>query len=300
MSRDVPYLLCRYVIADEDGNALSADEQLALLKRLRARRIAYRNRDPGPDDEDTYIMKPRRTDIARRRVHTWEIARDLHHRELTKYDRESDDTYDEIVATEEIRRARFLALPTRNVLAIQARSSERQFGADQALARFTAVVEKLSDCTVDYEVAGTPQDVERALETWTLERFTFTVRPFNPSTSKPGELLHEILVADHAGRMNAVVHADHSHEMRDSHAGIISEVKGLSDKGYGQYGASGRTPHGLRGSITKPKFDLDRDTNLERQRENRVLKVYIPPSTSQDEADAAVVKALIDIYAEHS
>ena len=52
------------------------------------------------------------------------------------------------------------------------------------------------------------------------------------------------------------------------------------------------------GMISKPQFDLDRDVNLERQREHRVLKVYIPPMPSQDEQDEAVVKALVDIYAD--
>ena len=179
-------------------------------------------------------------------AHTWELAKDLTYRERTRYKGDVDDTYDEIVATEEIRRARFVALPTRNILAIQDRSSDRQFGAYAALARFEKIIEELTDYEFWYEFAGSPQDVNRALETWTLDRFNFTVRPFNPTPKKPGDVLHAMMVADHAGRMRAVVSADYSHEMRDSHGGIIAEVKGLSDKGFGQYGASGRTPNGLR------------------------------------------------------
>jgi hypothetical protein len=71
---------------------------------------------------------------------------------------------------------------------------------------------------------------------------------------------------------------------------------GLADAGYGQYGARGTTPNGLKATLSKPKFTLDREENLKSQRENRTLKVYIERTDAADEEDEAVVKALVELY----
>jgi len=59
---------------------------------------------------------------------------------------------------------------------------------------------------VSVSFAGTPQDVQRALDTWSLDQFSFTIRPFNPSPSKPGDRLDELLTADNVGSMRAVTY----------------------------------------------------------------------------------------------
>jgi hypothetical protein len=104
------------------------------------------------------------------------------------------------------------------------------------------------------------------------------------------------MIADHVGTLRAVALPDEGHDMRDSHKGIISEAKGLSDAGYGQYGATGRTPDGLRASLKKPKFEVDKEKNKERQAQNRTLKVYIDQGENPDEDEKAIVKALLDLY----
>jgi hypothetical protein len=58
----------------------------------------------------------------------------------------------------------------------------------------------------------------------------------------------------------------------------------------------GTTPDGLRASIEKPKFSLDKNKNSEAQTRNRVLKVYIERDGDEDKEERAIVKALLDLY----
>jgi hypothetical protein len=85
--------------------------------------------------------------------------------------------------------------------------------------------------------------------------------------------------------------------MRDSHQGIIAEVKGLSDAGYGQVGASGTTPGGLRATLSKPKFERDKEKNKRRQAQNRTLKVYVDAVPQAEEQEKLVVRAILDLNA---
>jgi len=252
MARSAAYVFCRYQILDENEQPLSAREEFELFEDIKGKPIAYRVREPKPDDHDTYLMKPRTKKLLSYTVHTWEVAQDIKFREATKYDKRKDDTKDETVPTDEIRHTKFLGIPSLGVFAVDDTISERNLGAKSAVGRFGQVIETLKkDFDVRVTFAGTPEDAQRALDTWTLDQFTFTVRPFNPTPRKMGEQLHEFMVADKVGTLRAIALPDDTHDMRDSHEGIISEAKGLSDAGYGQYGASGVTPDGL---LACPRF----------------------------------------------
>ena len=297
MARSSAYVFCRYHILDAEEKSLSAREEFELFEEITGKPIAYRVREPKPDDFDTYLMKARQKRISSYTVHTWEIAQDIKFREATKYDKKKDETKDEVVETDEIRHTKFLGIPNLAVFAVEDTVSERSLGARSAVGRFAAVVETLKNgFDVRVTFAGTPEDAQRALDSWSLDQFTFTVRPFNPTPRKLGEQLHEFMVSDKVGSLRAVALPDQSHDMRDSHKGLISEVKGLSDAGYGQYGAAGTTPDGLHASISKPKFELDKEKNVKHQSQNRTLKIYIEHSETLDQEEAAIVKALLDLY----
>ena len=60
MARMGAFLFCRYEILDDNEKPLSADEELRLLEGLKGKTIAYRVREPKPDDVDTYLLKPRK------------------------------------------------------------------------------------------------------------------------------------------------------------------------------------------------------------------------------------------------
>jgi hypothetical protein len=201
------------------------------------------------------------------------------------------------VETDEVRHTGFVALPGIGAIAVDDNISERSLGARSAVGRFRAVIETLvDDSEVSFEFAGTPQEARRALATWTLDEFSFSVRPFNPHPEKLGEIMHHLMVKDHVGSLRAVAVAGGGEQMRDSHHGLIAEAIGLTEAGYGQYGAVGTTADGLEASISKPKFSLDRAKNLKAQAENRTLKVYVEKAQNPEEVERSIVKALIDLY----
>jgi hypothetical protein len=187
MARPAPYVFCRYQVLDEDEKPLSAREEFELFEDVKGKAIAYRVRQPKSEDFDTYLMKPREKRISSYTVHTWEVSQDIRFREVTMYDKRRDETKDEIVETNEIRHTKFLGIPSLGVFAVEDTISERSLGARSAVGRFRQIIEtSKKDFDVRVAFAGTPQDAQRALETWTLDQFTFTVRPFNPTPKKVG------------------------------------------------------------------------------------------------------------------
>lgn len=281
--------------SDEEAG-LSSAEQFEELQGVKGRSIAYRKRDAGPDDATTFLIRPRQSKIDGYDVITWMIADQLTARIKTRYLQHLDDTTEEIDAADEIRATRFIAVPLLGALAIDDRAGDRYLGARSAAGRFKSLMAQV--CHVDASIifAGTAHDVDKALSTWALDHFSFTVRPANPHPPKLGEKLEELLKPDQVGRFRGVAMPFNNAKMTVSDSGLIAEAKGLSDAGYGQYGASGVTPNGLSASLSSPKFDMVKENNIRRQAENRVLKIHVEQADSLEAETKQVVKALADMY----
>jgi len=296
MSRPTPYLFCRYEITD-DGDPITPDEEFEILKAVKNQPIPYFKRDPEPNDADTYLIKPRKKEILSQRIHTWEIAKDIKHRTRTVYDRATDETKEEFVDANEIQHTKFIGIPKIKVFAVDDRSIDTSLGAHTAVSRFEAIISKLVD---DHEArvffTGMQGDAQRALSKWRLDKFSFTIRPFNPTPKKLGQKMHEIMIADHIGKLTAHATPAPGQEMRSRKNGLLAEVKGLADEGYGQYGATGTTEDGLKAEITKPPFDLNKKKNLENQHKNRTIKVFVEKLATALEEEQAIVRALLDLY----
>ena len=296
MARTIPFLFCRYSLTRK-GAPLSASETIDLLSHLRAKRIAYRVPNPVEDDHTTFLIKPRDQKLLGYQVVSWEIAQDVRTRLRTRYIHDEDETVQDLVETDELKKARVVAIPQLLVLAVEDRVSEYHLSGLSALSRTRQIVlEHGGKAEFDFNPAGTQMDLDRALQTWSLDKFDFTVRPFNPTVRKYGETLHELMVRDGAGRLTGRITPMPQGEMHQGADGIISEAKGLSDAGYGQYGATGTTPEGFRAALSKPKFDMSKEINQARQAEGRTLKVYIGAEGSQDAELKSVVRALVEMY----
>jgi hypothetical protein len=295
MPRSAPFAFCRYEFAINDSS-LTGSEQFTRLQQVRGRLIAYRKQHPTPADENTFLMRPRQKTISGRTILTWEIAEQQAMRERTRYDPDSDETWDEAIETDEIKHTKFIAIPEFGVVAVDDRISERNLGARSAVGRAKAIFETIPMADARITFAGTPHDLQRALETWVLDKFSFSVRPFNPTPRALGEELHEWMKKDGIGQVRGFALPTPDHNMRDSHQGLIAEAKGLSDAGYGQISATGTTPSGLQASFNKPALSNDKQKNLERQTHDRMLRIYIAPNSSTEEEEAAVVNALLEFY----
>lgn len=297
MSRTIPFLFCRYQLTVRD-DALTAEEQLDALCQLRGQMVAHRKANPTPLDEDTFIMKPKNKVYESQYVLTWHVAQHLNMRQRSKYDRDNDEVVDEAVETDEIRHTKIVALPTFGVLAVDDRLSDRSLGGKSAIGRFKSVFAAFPGGQARVDFAGTSTDLSRALETWSLDRFTFSVRPFNPTVRKPGDQLHEMMIADGIGEMRAIAKPKKGESMYDSHEGLITEAVGLTENGYGQVSLSGTTPSGRFATFGSPKFDQDKEKNKREQAKSRPLKVQINEMATVEEEEAEVVKALLEFFGE--
>lgn len=231
---------------------------------LRGQRIAYRKTNPTRDDEKTFLFKPRQGSHSNRVVLTWFVGEQVTARARTKYDQLKDDIIEEMVETDEVKATKFIAIPALGAFAVDDHTSDSSVGGRAAALRFKAICEQLAKVNTDILFGTGAQDVQKALDTWELDEFSFTVRPFNPHPSKFGEQFDALMKADHIGKMSGRAVPAEGQSMRDSREGIIAETKGLSDAGYGQFATSGTTPSGFRAVLASPKFDMNKEKNKER------------------------------------
>ncbi len=295
MARSIPYAFCRYEIS-LFNNPLSREEQFEMLDDLVGRMVAHRKSNPSSADEDTFIMQVKTREILGYHTLSWNVARNLGERQIAQYDIDNDQVIESMIATDEIQYTRIISLPALGVLAIDARVSDSYLGATSAKSRLQSVIKNRNGARINIDFAGNPQDLQRALNNWQLNTFSFTVRPFNPSVTRLGEELHELMRRDHIAKLRGVGTRDENQPMQDSGEGLIAEVGGLVQSGYGQAAASGTTPSGFEANIGSPKFENDRQRNQQQSSKPRQLRVYIEPASTIEEEEEKVVEALLEFF----
>lgn len=290
-----PYAFCRYTIR-ADGQELSPREQKALLTDLRGVMFAYRVREPTTDDMDTFLAMPRSRTINGRIALSWRVSQHLSHRRKVSYDRTSDQMTSAIETTDEERYTTFIAIPELGVAAINDRVGDHALGAKAGIARFETCLRFSKRAEASVDLGGSTSDVLRALESWELERFTFTVKPFNPHPGDLGRKLHQMFEAEGVGSLRGVATPQPNGKMVAADGGVISEAVGLAEAGYGQFGLTGRTPEGLEATLEKPAFSQDTKSNKKRQAKPRSFRVYVPGNEADKDHEEEVVKALLSFY----
>jgi hypothetical protein len=295
MARAVPYLFCRYVFTMRK-KALSAEEQLSLLQELKGVAVVYRKRDPGPDDADTFAMKPVKFVTSGRTALTWCVGYYVKQRVEVEYDQKADDIVETMVDTDGIKFTRFIAVPSLGVMAVRDQVGDTHLGGIAGISRLKAVVRSRKGVKIVIDPAATAQDVEAAIANWSLEQFSFSVRPFNPTPKRLGAQLDKLMNENKIKQLRGVALPEKGEYMRGADDGFLEEAVGLSNEGYGQVSVKGITPDGLKAVIAKPHFSQDKEENKKRQARPRSLKVYVDAAVNEDKEARAVVKALLAFY----
>lgn len=289
-------VLARYKFSRE-GQWLSTAEQKALLDELNlAPPVAYRVRDPQPHDRTNYIIQPRQTSRYGHRVLTWVVCKDLNQRTVRRVDRRRQEVSFDFEDTEDCLLARIVALPDLGVMAAEDGTGEGHIGGWSAIKRFQAIAEA-SDAAIEFAatIAGTAQDLERAISQWDLDKFTFEARPFNPHPSNPGKVLSDLLATDGIGRIRATTLPRDGAHIVPQDDGIVRETLGLARAGYAVYGAEGTTPSGAEARLKKPKFSFDRDENRTRLSGPQQLRVHV--DAEENNIVQKFADVLIDFFA---
>jgi hypothetical protein len=223
----------------------------------------------------------------------------MERREDQHYDSDNDRIKTTVSETDAIKYARFVAIPSLGVIAVEDRSSDANIPANSALSRMRTIVKRgIQKGNFYFEMGATIQDIEDALTDWELDVVSFTVRPFNPHPSDPGRQLHSIMEADNISRLTATAKPKPDQAIKSSDEGLVREAVGLVKEGYGQIGIEGRDKAGRRLKVKKLPFIDDRNRSLERLRKRMPLRVMIDPNEDSSETELEdVADALIAMYA---
>lgn len=242
-------------------------------------------------------MKPQAIEVVEDKVITWYVGQQLTGRSETFYDREVDELREEWSGSSAVKYARFVAIPRLGVVAISDRTGDNHINASSAITRMKSVFRQaVRGGDIWIELAASHADAQKALRDWSLSRFDFDVRPFNPHPRHPGEILSGLLARDNIGALRARATPAPGRDMKANDGGCIEEAVGLAEAGYGQYGLQGTTAEGRQVALRKPKFDLDKERNQNIQRAPQQLRVYLEPQESELAEFAEAAAALIEFY----
>jgi hypothetical protein len=296
MPRPTPFLFCRYTISRND-RPLGASEQLTLLNSIRGQVVAYRKPDPSDEDRDTFAMKPSAFNVGQRSGLVWYVGYYVGIRSEASYNQTDDDIIERLVETNGIKFTKFVAVPSLGAVAVQDQVGDIHLSGASGINRFKVIAGALPGVEVDIELAASNQDVTSALNQWSIEQFTFNLRPFNPTARRMGQLLHQLFVTNDIGKLRGVAQPSHGHYIHNASEGFVGEAVGLVSAGYGQMSLKGITPGGQAASFGKPAFSDSRDENARRQEKPRSLRVYFEPAESDKELNSIVAQSLVDFYA---
>jgi hypothetical protein len=296
MPRPIPFLFCRYTVS-RNGRPLGASEQLDLLNTIKGQVVAYRKIDPSEEDRNTFAMKPSTFNIGSRQALVWYVGYYVGIRSEASYNQTDDDIIERLVATTGIKFTKFVGVPLLGVVAVQDQAGDIHLSGSSGISRFKAVARSSPGVSVEIELAASNQDVMNALNVWSIEQFTFNLRPFNPTARRMGRLLHELFIANDIGKMRGVAQPSHGHYIQNPSEGFVGEAVGLVSAGYGQMSLKGRTPRGQEASFGKPTFSELREENARRQEKPRSLRVYFEAPESEDDLNNQIAQSLVDFYA---
>lgn len=299
MARVRPFLFCRYQFT-VDEEVLNTAGQFALLKDLQGQPIDAPAAGISERYLDSIIMRPRKIKWRGYDVLTWTVGHEIEERVRATYDPEQDKLDFDEIKDGSVRFSDFVAVPNLGVLAVDDRAGDLHLGGKQAINRFRAVIRMSKGADVAIVFDATPDEVRRALTSWKLTSFKFTIRPNNPRpVSRLAEALGDQLKKDFIGSMTGTAKPEPGDHMRMGDGGFINATTDLIDAGYGQSAVAGTTPDGLEAEIKKPRFDLDPDKNEKIQGKPRQLRIYIDSEDMTDEqVFATAAGSLIRFYSD--
>lgn len=287
----IPYLLYNYSM-QKDGVAIDALTQAKLIEGMVGIEVAYRKKNPLSIDKDTCIVTPKKTridigDNVVAKALSFCVARHITTRGALKWDR-SRDAIDRVdrVTDEDVLGFVFL-LPEYGKLAVADRTGETYLNASSTLGRLRAIIQSKKGFSISFSTASSGVELGNALKAWELSEFSFTARPFNPSVSRQGQKVHDVLFPNNAKLQGKIVPNKGTHLEYNGENGIMWEIVGLAEKGYAEYGTKGTTKDGQAIQIVKTSPTSGKPP---------IIKIFLDGMASVREAGKVLARALLDIH----
>jgi hypothetical protein len=294
-----PFLFCRYSI-ENNGEVVRPEHQFTFLQEMQGQKAPHGRSARESGHFTTLLMRPRQLEVDGFEVLTWSAGFEAAGLMAANYDPAKDDITLASLARQNVRYADFVAVPSLGVFAVDDRVNDILIGGKAAINRLKTVVSWHSDAELVVASEATPEEVKKALSTWELTQFRFTIRPNNPRpVSRLAEELSEQMKADGIGKLTGVAKPSDTGNMKMADEGFIRSASDLVDAGYGQSAIAGITEDGLRAEIKKPPFSEDRQKNEQLQAKDRELRVFVDAiDMGDDEIHRTAARSLIQFYHE--
>lgn len=293
---DRPFLFCRYQITFGDEK-LDPANHFTVLQEMQGQKVVHGRNVQDDEVANTLLMRPRSHYSDRFEYLTFSAGYETHATVQAKYNVGKDEIDVTPISFDGVKYSDFVAVPTLGVLAVDDRVSDIHLGGKAAINRLKSVLRAKDDGEISVIFDATPQEVRKALETWSLTKFRFTIRPNNPRpVSRLAAELSEQMKRDGIGELVATAKPA-GIDMRMSDEGLIRAATDLIEAGYGQSSVSGFTEDGLEAEIKKPAFSHDRAKNERAQERPRELRVFVDTAdVNEDEILKTAAVSLIKFF----
>jgi hypothetical protein len=285
------FIFCHYRISvgEED---LDANAQVKLITENQGSRYSH-GREREGFKANALIMTPVAAEVDGLTCLSWWIGYEPGYRTLQTYDPTTQKIGRRTEASPHIKSSLVVALPELRAVAFQDKSSEEHIPARATISALRSIIVEVTAGEGALDVThATDADVRKALDTWHLTEYLYTVRPLNPiSGSDAAERRSDAYKAENVGRESGRIWPKEGETMRPN-GGPISETEGLVEVGYGQNGLRGITPDGHSAHIPKPPFHMERDKNLAERERPRYMRVEIDISPDDNDMIPTVARAL--------
>jgi len=283
-----PYVFYSYSIINyQSDEEVHPSKHFSIFKSVHKAPIAYRKQDPSEADKDTQLVVLKDMKIGQKQVITFFISRQIVERQINLYRKNKDEVELGVEKTDDTSLTRFVVVPHLKKMAIQDKSGEHFINANSAISRLKKILSEVAEHTLISEYAASAEDVRKALAAWKIDEVNFTARPFNPHPSTPGDIFSAQMAENNSivtGRVKAKKGV-----LEHIKKGFIGEILGLSEKGYADIGAKGKTQQGHVAQIIKSNpFE---DVNAPRK-----IRIMMPERGEVSSHIEDIVEAMEQIY----
>jgi hypothetical protein len=295
MSNTIPYIFCRYqMTVGED--VLHASGQSVFLADNQGHRVPQKQRGDSTPDASVLFCEVTQSQEDGLAVISFMIGLQPGVRTIVGYDAETQRRTRGQQSDTHIKFAHVVVLPEHGLMAMQDRTSDLCIPARSAQRALRSVLRALDgDLAI---IHLTDADVRRAVNTWELLSYQYSVRPLNPvSLSDLTNERSDRMKAENVGREVGTLTAMEGTTMHAAD-GTIAQTQEMVNVGYGQNGFKGITPDGHIAHVPKPTFHMEKAKNLAERDKPRFMRVMFDVE-EDDEAPLSpiIAAALMRFYA---
>jgi len=285
------FMFCHYRISVGDDE-LDTNAQIKLITENQGSRYGH-GRERDGFKANALIMTPSQTHDGGLTCLSWWVGYQPGYRTLQTYDRATQRIGRKVEPSPHIKSSLVVAVPELRAIAFQDKARDENIPARTAISALRSIITEVTEGDGVLDVThATDADVRKALDTWELTEYLYTVRPLNPiSGSDAAERRTAAYKSENIGKESGRIWPQEGETMRRND-GPIAETEGLVDVGYGQNGLRGITPDGHSAHIPKPAFHMERDKNLAERQKPRYMRVEVDIPPDENDMVPTVAQAL--------